>query len=424
MDNLANSGLWGEGLIHIDSPVLVARYNACLEDMGIAPTTLTDFRIDAVGWSPDIAHEKGSHNYLAHSEANMLVIILLPEQRQCSIWNPFHSFDWDLVKQFFDNNSRQIAELTQRDAVWLDIDQEVDTYHDENDLLLVDNIVVRAYTPSRLMVEARRQRELIRQIMEEHATFDEEAEAVVGKTAELQRSVAKVGDIAHRAMDIKDMPFTVPRSFYTHAFDGTFVLRSATGNDELLLAKAVASAAAGVTSGVDSKILKMLKSLGLISFDAERWIVALDHLRVIRDSFLMDVLDQKEPDLDYVRLSEVRQKAVLNKPEIKKSLSEEYRLLDNLIKHLERGKVPKRISPKIRPYLAHPCAGLDKPTREVVWYVLSMVMDGRTIVRLYRYDKPMFFNLYETRWGIPWRTFAVDCIAKYRERRMRTSSSQ
>ncbi len=420
MDRLVHNGLHGDGLIRIESPLLVDRYNACLQDMDIAPTELRSFGIDAVGWSPDIAKEKGDANYLAHSAANMLAIILLPEQRHCSIWNPFHSFDRDLIIQFFDSNRRQIAELTQRDALWLDIDQEVITYHDPKDLFLVDNIVIRAFTPTRLMIAARKQRALIRELMGEQANFEAEADALLRIPGELKASVAEVGDIAHRSMVIEDMPFTVPGSFYTHAFGGTFVLRSPSGDAETLLSREDAFAAKGVRSSRDKRILKQLESLGLIAFGAERWIESLDRLRVIRDSFLMDVLDEHFPELDYVGLSEVRQKSVLNHEDVKSALPEEYGLLNNLIKHLERGRVPQRISVKIRPYLAHPLEGLDKATKEVVWYVLALVFDGRNVVRLYRYDKDAFFTAYESTWRTPWRTFAVDCIKKYRERRMVT----
>jgi predicted enzyme related to lactoylglutathione lyase len=411
------NGLWGGGLFTVNAPELIARYNACLRDIGMEETSLASFDIDAAGWSPQIAAEKGKHLYLSPGEAHLIAIILTPEQRFCTIRNPFHSFDRDLIRQFFDNNSRQIAELTQRDGLWLDIDQEVGDYHSVNDLLLVDNIVIRAYTPSRLMVEARRQRDLIRDFMVDHVDFLAEAEALLTIPEQLKESVERVGDIAHRPIVIPDMPFAVPESFYTHAFGGTFVLRSAAGSSEYLLAKAEAYKAKGVTSNTDRTIMKKLESLGLISYEAERWAEESVRLRVVRDSFLMDVLDKVDPTLDFMSLSEVKKKSVLNRQDVKKALPQEYKLLNVFIHQLEKGRLPKKVSPLIQPFLAHPLATLDKSVKEVVWHILSMVCDGRDVVRFYRYDKEAFHSTFEKIWKNPRQTFAVDCINKYHERR-------
>lgn len=418
MPALTENGLKGGGLFMVEEPELVARYNACLRDMGIEETKLETFGIDATGASPDIAKEKEDPYYLAHGEANQLMIILSPEQRNCSIWTPYHSFDWDMIKQFYDNNRRQIAELTQRDAIWVDIDQEVGEYHDVSDLLLVDHIVLRAYTPARLMVEARSQRDLIRHMMTEHDDFLTEVQVLQSAPAALATSVSYAGDIAHRSVDIPDMPFTVPRNFYTRAFGGTFVLRSADGGKELILPREQAMKARGVTSNTDKAILKRLDQLGLISYDIDRWVDELHRLRVIRDSFLMDVLDKVMPELNFVALSEVQQKGVINNKAVSDKLPEEYHLLRRLVKALESGKKPARLPAKIKPFLAHPLPALDKPTREVVWYVLSLVCDGRSIVRLYRYDKDAFYHAADRAWKTPWQSFAIHSVHKYHESRL------
>ena len=62
MNELERTGLFGKGLITIESPELVRRYNACLEDMGLPATKLKKFSIDAVGWSPEIAAEQDKLN--------------------------------------------------------------------------------------------------------------------------------------------------------------------------------------------------------------------------------------------------------------------------------------------------------------------------------------------------------------------------
>jgi hypothetical protein len=64
MNELIQAGLFGRGLIRIEDPTMVARYNACLQDMGLSSTDLTSFQIDRMGWSPEIAAEAGDSYYL------------------------------------------------------------------------------------------------------------------------------------------------------------------------------------------------------------------------------------------------------------------------------------------------------------------------------------------------------------------------
>ena len=81
MERLIRDGLFGAGLIAIDTPELVGRYNACLQQLGIAPTDLTSFRIDGMGWSPEIARDKGDIHYLCAGIANPMAVIVSPSQR-------------------------------------------------------------------------------------------------------------------------------------------------------------------------------------------------------------------------------------------------------------------------------------------------------------------------------------------------------
>ena len=53
MNRLEQNGLSGAGLIVIDTPEMVARYNACLRKFGIPETKLVWFQIDAMGWIPN-----------------------------------------------------------------------------------------------------------------------------------------------------------------------------------------------------------------------------------------------------------------------------------------------------------------------------------------------------------------------------------
>ena len=57
MQKLKAANLYRSELIPI-SGKLVERYNQCLTKLGFTPTKLTNFSIDGIGWSPEIAEEK------------------------------------------------------------------------------------------------------------------------------------------------------------------------------------------------------------------------------------------------------------------------------------------------------------------------------------------------------------------------------
>ena len=93
MKALQESGFFGKGLVAVVDPHMVARYNACLQALGVSPTALERFAIDGLGWSPQVAREKDDPDYLSHGEANLYAIILSPEQAGRPVYRPMHSFD-------------------------------------------------------------------------------------------------------------------------------------------------------------------------------------------------------------------------------------------------------------------------------------------------------------------------------------------
>ncbi|MFA5993460.1 MAG: DUF6638 family protein [Parcubacteria group bacterium] len=405
--------LRGGGLIPIDEPEMVRRYNACLIDMGLRPTELKRFHIDCMGWSPEIAEEKGDNSYLSYSEANPLAIILMPKQRYAPIYFPFHSFDWALMKQWFDMHTLQIVEITKSSGIWLDIDQEVETYQDLRDLLMVDGVIVRANTPSRIMQESAQQRELVRNIMQERDIIMIEDLAL-----SLAESAKSIGDMRYRQVVIGDMQFSDVSIFYTRAFGGSFVFCGVglRGDDNhFVLNKNTAWRAKGVDSIIDRNIFARLEKLGLIDYEVGWWKNEIHQLKIMRDSFLMEVLDVKFPEVAFYELNSAKQKGLIQ--DVSEELPVEYFELKYLIKTLEKGEIPKKIDDCIRPFLAHPSSKTNALAAEVLWHVLTLVCDGRQIVHLYRYDKDDFFVAYDS-WKTPRQKWARKMIEEYYQYRL------
>lgn len=415
MEELHKLGLWGDGLILIDTDELINRYNDCLLDMGLEITSMKRFHVDCVGWSPEIAEEKGDIYYLSHGEANQMAIIIMPEQRKKPLYVPFHSFDLALMKQWFATHKSQIVELTKTTGIWLYIDQHIQQYHEPSDMLMIDNITVRANTPSKLITKAAKQKNLIRQFMEPPQDTSKMSEMLMAVPQQLVVSLEEVGNVANRQMVIEDMMYSVPCSFYTKAFDGQFIVRSNDCEAEKIIPKDHAMQDIGVTQSMDKKILRQLERFGLISYEMERWTDKLDRLKIIRDSFLMDVLAELEPDFDYSGISTVKKAQLINRPDILEALPKEYNQLDRLITKLQKGQIPKKLPKEVKPFFAHPLKSLDRASREVIWFILCLVCDGRSVVRLYRYDKDEFIGQYKT-WSGVRRSWAVQCIQRYNRR--------
>lgn len=412
-NDLKIMGLYGDGLISIDEPELVRRYNDCLRDIGLSITRKRKFHIDCIGWSPELADIFGEY-YLCKGEANPFAIIITPKQRHAPIYRPSHSFDWALMKSWFDANLAQITEVTKYSGIWLDIDQEVESYQEPTDLLMVDDVIVRAKTPSNFMRKVKSQNQLIEKFMQETDVF---ALSNIGE--EIVGSAKEIGDMRNKQAVIDNFHFTDICTFYTRAFGGTFVFCRAqsvsNGDEYYVLNKNTAKRAQGVNSVIDRRILSKLEEMGLISYDLEWWKNQFYRLKIIRDSFLFDVLDDVFPDMNFLELNTARQKGIIE--QITELLPVEYFELKRIIHMLEKDKTPADISHRILPFFAHPSADVEHSAAEVIWHALALVCDKRQVVRLFRQDKDEFYAAYEN-WKTPKRTWAISVVTKYYQHRM------
>ncbi|MCI5108723.1 MAG: hypothetical protein MRY49_02650, partial [Candidatus Pacebacteria bacterium] len=158
MKRLIESGLHGNGLIPLETPLLLRRYNDCLKAIGQEPTRLRKIHIDGMGWSPEVAAEKDEVYYLANGEANPYAIIITPDQKGMPIHYPHHSFDRDLIRAIFKVAGKQVSDLTSQTGLWVELDQQFDIYTSPDDLATIDVIIVRVNAVDDLMDVARTQK--------------------------------------------------------------------------------------------------------------------------------------------------------------------------------------------------------------------------------------------------------------------------
>lgn len=404
MQELIEAGLFGRGLIHVNNQVLIKRYNQCLATMGIQKTGLKAFSIDRMGWSPEIAAERGDDYYLSHGDANPLAIILSPEQIAAPIYFPMHSFDWELMRVWYKARRSQIADITKDSAIWLDIDQEVDVYQLPSDLTMVKEVIVRAATPDNLIERARVQDGLVKRwLSEPNALFDKDLLSALEKTAKDD------GDYRHRQMIIRDLQYSNLRDFYSPCFGGSFVLRS---RNEQSLVLVCDEQWVDEENGVylaDSKILSKLVNLGYLETDVDWWQHHLYRLKVVAESFLVDVLEKKRPRINYTKLNKAKLKQLVQK--YKDDLGD-YTSLMRAYKSLKAGKMPK-VSGPIAQHLLHPNDQLPAASREVLWQLLTYIRGGRFVPLLYRHQKSDFVMAYTKQWKKPKRTWALSRVQEF-----------
>lgn len=411
MNELIQAGLFGRGLIRIEDPTMVARYNACMVDMGLTSTTLASFQIDRMGWSPEIAEEAGDSYYLSHGDANPLCIILTPEQRTAPIYFPMHSFDWSLMDRWFERNWDAVVDLTKATAIWLDIDQAVELYEHPNDLLMADAVTVVASTPCGLMDRAVYQRSLVEQWFEKDSVHLD-GELVV----RLAESASEHGDLRRQSLHLPTFEFGGIVDFYSRAFGGSFVLRSK-GDTSLVLSRD--PELAPDTQRADETAIPVLLEHGYVESDVGWWAGHLYRLKVVADSFFVEVLERHHPRVDYAKLNKARRKGYIKQYRSELGV---YLELMRALEALESGEVPL-VSPEVMPHLLHPSDTLDAASREVVWQLLTFIRGGRFVPLLYRHQKTRFLELYKE-WKRVRRSWALMNVQRYYDIASKSSGLQ
>ncbi|TVZ55241.1 hypothetical protein OD91_0487 [Lutibacter sp. Hel_I_33_5] len=218
MDKLKQANLYRSELISINGK-LVERYNKCLEKLGFTPTKLTSFSIDGIGWSPEIAEEKKEIFYLNNGEANSHCILISPLQKGLPVYNPFHSFDREVMKRVFIMHGKKIQNITRDSAICVDFDQKIDVFYEPLDILKYKDVVVSFRLIDDLDKAKKEQLALIDKFNSDNNFIDENIHQ------ELLDSAKKYGDLRERKLKLNPVTFTTD-SFYTKAFGGVYLLRN------------------------------------------------------------------------------------------------------------------------------------------------------------------------------------------------------
>ncbi|CAN5845644.1 hypothetical protein BH24DEI2_BH24DEI2_08980 [soil metagenome] len=393
-------------LVKVNSSALVKRYNDALTALGIAPTSLSAFQLDGMGWSPEVAAEKGERYYLTQGWANPFVVILTVDQRGSGLYAPVTSYERPLMASYYARFGAEIADLTRETALYLEFDQGFSSYASPQNLLQIESVTVRS-SAGGLGAVADEQAKLVTQFRDEPlAWVDPELRQRIIASAKAH------GDLRARRLGIPDVVFEETADFYTPAFGGVFVLRSRGGNAYLILERepefeALASKRHAVYLH-DPELLEHLQAENFVDLDLSWYRANPNALRQKRDFLLADLFFEHDPNTDFAGLTPPQRKGRLL--ELQSVVPETLLELEYLVTKLERGDRvrPEQLSADLTKLLLRPHESVVGHQREVVQQLLPR-LEGRDVAALYRFDREKFVERYET-WPEAKRRWAVGLL--------------
>ncbi len=407
MDKLKEADLYKGELIPINGK-LVERYNKCLVKLGFTETKLESFFIDGIGWSPEVAKEKNEVHYLNNGEANPHCIIITPLQKGLPVYNPFHSFDRELMKQVFKTHSTKIENITRDSAICVDFDQKIDVFYEPLDVLKYDNITVKFRLIDNLDEAREEQLNLIELFKKDNNFVDEKIHE------KLLESANKYGDLRERNLNLKDIVYGVD-SFYTEAFGGIFVIKSFLSpilvfEDVDAYNDAIQDTSHNVLMYHISQkeLIDKLRSHLIIECDLDLDMTLIRYDR-IKKYLLFEILEETQHSIKEILNDSVLFKSYLNKIDIKAR-----KKVMGLDRYLEKRKTDKTIEVKgiidddVYLSLHSPHSSLKPNEQDLIWKLI-VTLAPKDVLFLYWYDKEEFYKQYKN-WNESMKDWVIHTI--------------
>ncbi|MCH3883106.1 MULTISPECIES: DUF6638 family protein [Tenacibaculum] len=407
MQKLKEANLYRSELIPI-SGKLVARYNQCLLKLGFTETKLASFTIDGIGWSPEIAEEKNNPSYLNNGEANPHCILITPLQKGLPVYNPFHSYDRDLMKLVFQKHGDKINNITRDSAICVDFDQNIDVFYDPLDVLRYKDVTVKFLLINDLDKAKKEQLALVELFHKDNNFIDETIHQ------QLLASAKKYGDLRERDLNLEPVSFTTD-SFYTKAFGGIYVLR------DFILPMLVFESEATYKEAIQDTIhdvlmyhishpelMEKLRNHSIAEFDLDEKMTLKRYERIKKYVLSELVKDPKHPIKDILD-DKMLFKGYLNKLEMnaRKKVMGVERYLEKVQVNKDY-KIEDIVDSEVYFALHNPHSSLKPNHQDLIWKLLVNVAP-KDILFLYWYDKEEFYKQYKT-WDDSMKEWVINTI--------------
>ncbi|CAA0146937.1 DUF6638 family protein [Tenacibaculum maritimum] len=409
MQKLKKASLYRGELVFI-SGELVERYNKCLLMLGLSETTLASFYIDGIGWSPEVAEEKKNTYYLNNGDANPHCIIVTPLQKGLPVYNPFHSFDKDLMKLVFKTYGEKIQDITRDSAICVDFDQEIDVFYTPLDILKYRDITICFRLIDDLDQAKEEQLKLIETFHEENNFINENIHQ------QLLDSGKRYGDLRDRDLTLEKITFKTD-SFYTKAFGGIYLLRDFLDpilvfEEEKTYKEAVKDTEYQVLMYHIShtELVEKLRDHLIIECDLEEKMTLKRYERIKKFIFSKYLKNTRHP-IETILEDEMLFKSYLNKISIeaRKEVMSVDRYLEK-IKKDTKVQMHDIIDREIYFSLHKPHSSLGVKDQDLVWKLLVNIAPN-DVLFLYWYEKEQFYKKY-LNWSESMQNWVITTINK------------
>ncbi|PKH51239.1 hypothetical protein CXF68_11350 [Tenacibaculum sp. Bg11-29] len=409
MQKLKEANLYRSELIPV-SGKLVERYNKCLIKLGLTVTKLESFSIDGLGWSPEISEEKEDIHYLNNGDANSHCIIITPFQKGLPIYNPFHSFDKDLMKLIFKIHETKIQNITRDSAICVDFDQNIDVFYEPLDVLRYTDVVIRFRLIDNLDKVKEEQLQLIVNFNKDNNFIDEKIHQ------QLLDSANKYGDLRNRDLNLEDIVFTSD-SFYTKAFGGIYLLRNFL--TPILIFEEKEAYKEAINDTVHDVLMYHISHSELMEKLRDHLITECDlkeertfnrYERIQKYLFSKHLEEVNHPIKDILE-DNMLFKSYLNKLNIetRKKVMSVDRYLDKL-KINNETKIKDIIDNSVYFSLHKPHSSLRSNHQDLIWKLLVNISPN-DVLFLYWYDKEEFYKQY-LNWDASMQDWVIETINK------------
>ena len=407
MQKLKQANLYRSESISI-SGKLVERYNKCLLKLGFTETKLDKFTIDGIGWSPEIAEEKGESFYLNNGEANTHAIIITPKQKGVPVYNPFHSFDTALMKAVFKKHEKTINDITRDSAICIEFDQKIDVFYEPLDVLRYKDIVIKFHLIDNLDKAKKEQLKLVEVFNYENNFIDEEIHQ------QLLTSAKKYGDLRERNLNIEEVTFTTD-SFYTKAFGGVYLLRNFIS--PILIFENIEAYKEAINDTTYDVLMFHISQPELISQLRDHLIIECNltqetgterYARIKNFIFSESLKNTQHPIKDILN-DKMLFKSYLNKIDLqsrKKVMSVERYLEKKQINADTR--IKDIVDEEFYFSLQKPHSSLRANHQDLIWHLLVNIAP-KDVLFLYWYDKEQFYQVFKT-WDESTKDWAIETI--------------
>ena len=407
MDKLKQANLYRSELIPV-SGKLVERYNQCLVKLGFEPTKLTSFSIDGIGWSPEIAEERKIVHYLNNGDANPHGIIITPLQKGKPVYNPYHSFDREMMKLVFREHGKDINDITRDCAICIDFDQKIDAFYEPLDILKYQKITICFHLINDLDKIQKQQNDLVEKFKQGNNFIDENLHE------KLLASAKEYGDLRNRNLSLHELQFQTD-SFYTKAFNGVYVMRDFISpiivfEDEKWYKEAIKDTFQEVIIFHISQpeLMEKLRNHLIIEYDLEQVVKTDRYLRIKKFMFSQFLKNTQHP-IKNILNDTVLFKSYLNKMDLdtrKKIMSVELYLEKMEVSN--QYKIEDIVEPHFFNALHQPHSSLKPQHQDLVWMLLVSI-STLDVLFLYWYDKEQFYANYNT-WDESLKDWVIETI--------------